>query len=194
MPQVALISREVFPLGGGGIGEYIAACARLLASWSEVTIFTTSSHEDRYRELCADDGAEVLPDSVQIVFVPEATPAEQGGFFSTAHLYSSSVFDALRDHYGARGPDLAEFSDYLGEGAVTGQARRAGLAFMRGTTVGVRLHTTAEVCAILDGHILDEWSARVLCELERRSLMDCDYLIWPGGDTVATTSLSCVDT
>lgn len=183
--RVALVSREVFPLGGGGIGEYIAACARLLSTWSEVTIFTTSSHRDRYEQLCNTLDVPPLPETVQIVFVPEAHPSEQGEFFSTSHLYSARVFDALRDHYGALGPDLAEFSDYLGEGAVTGQARRAGMRFMRNTTVTVRLHTTAEICAILDGHISDEWPVRVLCELERRALLDCDYLVWPGGDTLA---------
>ena len=181
--RVALVSRELHPLGGGGIAEYVSACATLLSEIAEVAIFTTDTHERTYRELLAASDPRLPP--AEIVFVPEAREEEVGGYFSALHLYSARVLEAIRGHYRDRGPDLIEFSDYLGEGAVTLQARRAADPMLRRSAVGIRLHTTAEVCAILDGHIEDSFAARITCELERFAVREADHLLWPGGDTLA---------
>jgi glycogen(starch) synthase len=181
--RVALVSRELFPFGGGGIGEYINACARLLAQSGEVVIFTTDAHEESYLRL-RESGDPRVPSDVEIVFVPEAQADEIGGYYSTLHLYSARILESLREHFGARGPDLVEFSDYLGEGAVTVQARRAGDPLLRRSLVAVRLHTSAEVCAVLDGHLGADFDASVTCELERLAIRDADFLVWPGGDTL----------
>jgi glycogen(starch) synthase len=184
-PRIALVSRELYPFDGGGIGEYIVASSRLHSKWCEVTVFTTSAHEAEYLRLRASNDPSLLPDDVELVFVPEALPDEIGGFYSVSHLYSSRVLDALREYYGDRGPDLVEFSDYLGEGAVTAQARRAGEPMLRESLVGIRLHTTSELCAVLDGHVNDDFESRILYELERLAVRDADYLVWSGGDTLA---------
>ena len=52
-----------------------------------------------------------------------------------------------------RGPDLIEFCDYLAEGFVTVQARHTLDPWLARTLVCVRLHTTAEMCRVLDGHV-----------------------------------------
>lgn len=183
--RFALVSREVFPFGGGGIGEYVAACARLLVSVGEVKIFTTSAHEASYRSMAAAGDLRLPPPGVEVIFVPEPTPAEIGGFYSYIHLYSARILDRLREVYGTSGPDLVEFSDYLGEGCVTVQARRSDDPMLRRTTVGIRTHTTAEICAILDGYLADEFEARVTCEMERLALRDADLMLWPGGDCLS---------
>jgi glycosyltransferase involved in cell wall biosynthesis len=183
-PGIALVSREVYPFGGGGIGEYIASCARLLDAAGEVTIFTTSLHEEAYRRMVAEDDPRMPPHGVQVVFVPEPDPSDLRGYFSPLHLYSARVLEALRQHYGSDGPRLVEFSDYLGEGAVTSQARRAGDPLLRSTRVAIRLHTTAEVCAILDGYLDPDFEQQVTYELERIALRDADAILWPGGDTL----------
>ncbi len=181
--RVALVSRELYPFDGGGIGEYIVASSRLHSKWCQVTVFTTSAHEVEYLRLRASNDPRLLPDHVEVVFVPAALPDEIGGFYSTSHLYSSRILDALREHYGGSGPDLVEFSDYLGEGAVTAQARRAGEPVLRESIVAIRLHTTSELCAVLDGHLDDNFESRILYELERVAMREADYLLWPGGDT-----------
>jgi glycogen synthase len=182
-PRIALVSRELYPFDGGGIGEYIVASSRLHSKWCQVTVFTTSNHEADYLRLRASNDPRLVPDDVEVVFVPAALPDEVGGFYSTSHLYSSRVLDTLRAYYGNTGPDLVEFSDYLGEGAVTAQARRAGEPMLRKSIVGIRLHTTSELCAVLDGHIDDNFESRILYELERVAMREADYLVWPGGDT-----------
>ncbi len=181
--RIALVSRELYPFRSGGIGEFVDACARLLSSIAEVTIFTNSVHEAEYKKMraCKDDR---IPERVDVVFVPETDGRDVGGFFSQLHLYSARVLTCLREYYGARGPDLVEFSDYLGEGAVTVQARRTGDSFLRHTAVAVRVHTSTEICAVLDGHTDEEFAARMTWELERLAIRDADYLIWPGGDTL----------
>lgn len=181
---IALVSREVYPFGGGGIGEYIASCGRLLATVGDITIFTTSLHEEAFRRMVAEDDPRMLPPGVQVVFVPEPEPGDLRGYFSPLHLYSARVLEALRQRYGRYGPSLVEFSDYLGEGAVTAQARRAGDPLLRSTRIAIRLHTTAEICAILDGHLDPDFEQQVTYELERIALRDADVILWPGGDTL----------
>jgi glycogen(starch) synthase len=183
IPRFALVSREVYPFDGGGIGEYIVTCARLLATVGEVTIFTTSKHEESFRAMTAAGDPRLPAPGVQVVFVPEPEPDDLAGYFSPLHLYSARVLETLRRHYGRHGPSLVEFSDYLGEGAITAQARRAGDPMLRATRVGVRLHTTAEVCAVLDGYLAPDFEGRVTYELERMALRDADVVLWPGGDT-----------
>lgn len=180
MMRVALVSREFAPFGGGGIGEYVSACAHVLADVADVTIFTTSAHAASSR---SGDGDVSLPPNVDVVFVPETGDRDRGGFLTAMHAYSAHILDTLREHYGSQGPDLVEFSDYLGEGAVTAQARRNGLPFLAATRVVIRLHSSAEICSILDGHLGDDLETRVLFELERMALRDADWLLWPGGDT-----------
>jgi glycogen(starch) synthase len=180
-PRFALVSREVFPFGGGGIGFYVTSTAHLLAGIGEVKIFTTSSHRARYEEMRGAGDPRVPPADIEVVFVDEAEPEQVGGYFSTMHLYSSNILDALRRTYGARGPDVVEFSDYLAEGAVTVQARRTGDRLLADTRVAIRLHTTAEIATVLDGCLEQDFASRVTCALERLALRDADALIWQGG-------------
>ncbi|HWH12717.1 MAG TPA: glycosyltransferase [Solirubrobacteraceae bacterium] len=185
-PRFALVSREVFPFGGGGIGFYVTSTANLLAGIGEVKIFTTSSHRARYAEMRASGDPRVPPDDIEVVFVDEADGDAVGGYFSTMHLYSSNILDSLRATYGSRGPDLVEFADYLAEGAVTVQARRTGDRLLADTKVALRLHTTAEIATVLDGCLEQDFASRVTCALERLALRDADTLIWQGGDVLAT--------
>lgn len=181
--RFALVSREVHPFDGGGIGVYVAACARLLAEVGEVTIFTTSKHEKSYHAMVAAGDPRTPPPGVRMAFVPEPEPDEIAGYFSPLHLYSARVLETLRKHYGRHGPSLVEFSEYLGEGAITAQARRAGDPMLRETRVAMRLHTSAEICAVLDGYVESSFEGRVTYELERIALRDADAIVWSGGDT-----------
>ncbi len=184
-PRIALVSREVFPFGGGGIGFYVSSAARVLPAIAEVKVLTTSAHRDRYDELRAASDPRLPLQDVEIVFVPEVAPEEVGGFYSVVHAYSARVLDALRATYGEHGPDLIEFSDYLGEGAVTAQARRGGDRFLAESKVAIRLHTSAEMCAVLDGSVGQDFASRSTCALERLALRDADCIVWQGGDTLA---------
>jgi len=56
----------VYPLGGGGIGRFVTAAARLLSRVAEVTILTTSVFEETYERLRAARDPGLPGDDVRI--------------------------------------------------------------------------------------------------------------------------------
>lgn len=178
-PRIALVSREVTPFGGGGIGRYVSALAGLLAGEFEVTIFTTSRHERAHRR-AVRDGAALSP--ARIVFVAEPRSWDARNAYSLLHLWSARLHDALLAQYGGSGPELVEFCDFLGEGCVTAQARRTSSPALAATTTLVRLHGTAELYDVLDGFLPAGEERAFTHELERYALAGCDRLLWAGGD------------
>ena len=117
--QIALVAREIRPFGGG-IGTYVAELAQFLARDADVSVFVSAARRDEMEEPRVRRQT-MLDDSVNVVYVPESP--EPGSYYGPLHRYSAAVLRALRREYGSRGPDLIEFQDYLGEGAVTVQAR-----------------------------------------------------------------------
>jgi glycogen synthase len=185
MPEfrIALVSREVFPFGGGGLGSAVSAAAQALAPLADVTIFTTDLHEESYYELKAA-GSDELPD-VAFEFVPE--PADELETYDVAqHLWSARVWRALRSVYSDGGPDVIEFPDYHGEACVAVQAKRSLDPLLRQTLICVRLYTSVEMCAVLNGFRPDSIHAQSVFELERHALRFADRIIWPGGDVLET--------
>jgi len=102
------------------------------------------------------------------------------------HHYSARVHAALRAHYGVRGPDLIEFCDYLAEGFVTLQDKQTLGSWLERTLVAVRLHTTAEIVNVLNGHIADDTDTIATHEAERFCLRHADRILWSGGDVLGT--------
>ncbi|WP_354699209.1 glycosyltransferase [Paraconexibacter sp. AEG42_29] len=185
-PQVVIASRELFPFGGGGIGTYIAQTARVLAPLADVTMLTASWYRDKYAELSALGDPRVDYDGARVEFVDVPEPHEYGTFYSHMHLYSHRLVERLRALFPDGGPDLIEFPDYLGEGFVATQARRGGDPFFAGTTIAVRLHTSAEMCEVLNGYLDRDFERRISRDLERRTLRDADVLLHAGGDILAS--------
>ena len=102
------------------------------------------------------------------------------------HAYSARVDAALREAFADRGPDLIEFCDYLGEGFVTAQARESQDPWLEQTRICVRLHTTAYLCAVLDGQLADDFATTAIFDAERYVLSRADTVLWPGGDVLGT--------
>ena len=164
----------------------MTAAAGLLSRVAEVTIFTASglhqTHEREYERLRAV-GDERLPgEGVRVVFVPEPSVREAGGWYHVMHCYSARVLECLREVYGDRGPELIEFADYLGEGFVTLQAAWALDRFLSDTRLCVRTHTSTEMVELLNGFWKPDLGSRVVHWLERFSLARADRVIWQGGD------------
>jgi glycosyltransferase involved in cell wall biosynthesis len=186
--RIALASAELYPLGGGGIGQFASAAARLLAEVAEVTVLTKSTNRPEYERLAAEGDPRLPPPAVRVAFVAAASPdpEECEGFFSPAHLYSARVWERLRELYPDGGPELIEFPDFLGEGCVTAQAAATLDPFLRRTLVCVRTHTAAEICEVLDGAEPRDFPTRATFGLERLALREADRLIWQGGDIAGT--------
>jgi glycogen synthase len=184
--RLALVAREFYPFLGGGIAPIVAAAARYLAPVAEVTVVTSAGHRDDYERLRRDGDPRLPPPSVRFVFVEEPHRVEWGAFLSYMHAYSARVDRALREAFPDGGPDLLEFCDYLGEGFVTTQARRAHDPWLERTRLCVRLHTTAYFCSVLDGHLPDDFATKMVFEAERYVLRHADTVLWSGGDVLDT--------
>jgi len=151
-----------------------------------VTVVTTANFREEHDRLKATGDPRLLPENVRVVFVEEPGTDGHGGFFSHMHAYSARVYAALRETYGERGPDIIEFGDYLAEGFVTIQAAHTRASWLAGTVVCVRVHTSAEMCAVLDGHVDDAFGTVTLHEAERYCLRRADRVIHQGGDILGT--------
>lgn len=184
--RVAFVSRELHPYIGGGIAPIVAAAARQLSEHAEVTVFTTVRSRRTDAHLRAEQDQRLLPDDVQIVWVPEQDTPVGDAAFSHMHAYSANVFHALKQHYGADPPDLVEFCDYLAEGFVTVQAVHTCDPWLERTTVAVRTHTTSWVAQVLDGHVAQDAASRASYDMEGYALQHADVVLWPGGDVHAT--------
>lgn len=163
----------------------VAGACMALADDAEITVVTSSTNRDTLSEL-QRAGDRELPSGVRYVFVEEPRPSEHGSYYGFMHLYSARVYEALEEAYGKRGPDVIEFADFLGEALVTVQARRALEPLLRDTAVCVRLHTSAEMCSILNGFVDDEFHTRVVFAAERHALRYADRVLPPGGEVLST--------
>ena len=177
--RVALVSREVYPFEGGGISYYVNSTARALADVAEVTIVTTGAHEAEHSRLSAA-GDQRRPRR-EFRVRAAAAPGRVRQLLGFFHHYSARVLETLARAYPDGGPDLVEFGDYHGEGAVTVQARHTLDPRLRDTTVCVHTHTSSEMCQVLDGRMNPDFRYRAMFELERYSLRYADHVIWPGG-------------
>ncbi len=182
--RIVLVSRELAPFGGAGIGTYVRSTADALAPIADITLITTDVHEPRYRELAAV-GDERFP-SGRIVFVPEPRLEDVGNFYGIEHCWSARAYEALLRETANQPADVVEFPDFLGEGFVTVQARRTGDPALRNTAVCVRAYTPGKITAILNGALPTHFYDRATFELERFALANCDRLVWPGGDVLGT--------
>lgn len=182
-PSIAFASHELWPfVPGGGIGRSVWASATLLRDLADVTVITSDTWKQEYRALASDD-PRTLP-GVRMLFAAE--PAGNLAPLRThQHAWSQALFEALHSAYPDGGPDVVEFNDYWGEGAMTVEARRSGDPFLRDTIVAIRTRTTHEMTSVLNGGVLGELE-RTLHGLERCSLRGADAAIWPGGDVWAT--------
>lgn len=179
-PRIAFVSREVYPFDSAGLGNYVTFTAGALAEIADVSIITTAAHEPIYHELVAGGDAR-LPAGVRFEFVAEPTLEQAAGWYGQLHLWSARAYEALVRLYPDGGPDLVEFPDYLGEACVTAQAKQILDRRLRNTLVCIRAYTTAEMCAVLDGHLPDDRETRYVSEIERFALRHSDCFLWPGG-------------
>ncbi|MGI8412316.1 MAG: glycosyltransferase [Solirubrobacteraceae bacterium] len=184
--RIALVSRELYPFGGGGIGQFASATATLLSECAEVTLLTSSTHRAAYLRALSVGDHRLAPRGVRVEFVPEPTLDEAGPWSTFAHLYSARVYERLRELYPDGGPDVLEFGDYAAEAFVTLQAAQALDRFLTRTCICVRVHTSSEICAILNGHSPGDQRVHALYAMERFTLAHADRLIWQGGDVLGT--------
>jgi glycosyltransferase involved in cell wall biosynthesis len=177
--SIVLASREVWPfVEGGGIGRYMWTAARSLAPHAEVSILTSSRWREQHDEL-ARTADPRLPPGVRFAFADEPS-GDLSPFVSWSHLWSLRLVEGAARLYPGGGPDILEIPDYQAEGFAAAHARRGHDPRLSHTTLAVGLHTSAEMCAVLDEQP-DDPHMQLLSGLERFALRFADVLLWPGG-------------
>ena len=177
--SMVLASREVWPfVEGGGLGRYMWAAARFLSRHAEVSILTSSEWRAQYEEMLRA-GDERLPADVRFAFVDEPG-GDLSPFLSWNHAWSVRLLEGVADLYPDGGPDILEMGDYQAEGFAAAHARRGHDPRLRNTSLVIRLHTSAEMCAALNDTPAD-LHLRVLAGLERFPLRFADAVLEPGG-------------
>lgn len=171
--RVCLVSKEIAPFYGAGIGTYIAHAARAWAAAGHETHVLTHPHP------AVADAANLFP----------------GVTFHTIRLESGREQPFVRDSravlleldslHAAHAFDAIEFPDYLAEGFEAIRARHTSGA-IRGAVLVVRLHTPTRTCRLLNGEPVDGRDA--FDALDRR-----EYAAIAAADLLLSPSTSLLD-
>jgi glycogen synthase len=183
-PHIVLATHEVWPfVGGGGIGRYSRDAATLLSEEFDVTILTSTTVRPSYEALRAERDPRLPSPDVRFRWIEE--PGEDlSPLWSPQHALSLNCWRALRDLREEHPPDLVEFEDYLGLGAVALDARRAGDDALGDAHTFVRLHTSWEMTSVLDRVPRHHLAARSVMAMERVALSGSAELVAPATDAV----------
>lgn len=177
MAKLAFVSRSIDVAAGGGIGAYISALSRLMAQEHEVILVSVADNLGRMQA-----AVEGFP-NIRLLTVDVANMPDGGTYFDHMHAYSAEAWRVLQKEFREHGPaDYIEFPDYLGEGAVTIQARATGEPLLANTVIAVRIHTTSELAATLNGSRDTDFRTRLVHDLERYSLKFADRVLYGGGE------------
>lgn len=179
MARIVFVSRSIDVASGGGIGAYVTAQARLLAHRNDVTVVAPLASRGLLNEAFGGTDVEVVP-------LDYETHGNCNDFFSEPHSWSAAVWKYVASTAARHPIDYIEFPDYLGEGAVTVQAKRTNAKLLRDTRIGVRAYTTAEMCAVLDGSLDNSFESTSVHDLERYALARADNFVHAGGDIART--------
>lgn len=181
--RICLVSREVAPFWGAGIGVYVGEMARAYAGAGHEVHVVTAPHGNLRDPVLAAalPGVNVHaadPDDLASVGCP-APDARAIGYarygFQAHALACHRVLRRLQE----RAPlDYIEFPEYWADGYFALTDRRTTGAF-EGAVMGVRLHTPTELAMDLNGeHVLDVPTA-LLQRMELESMRLADVLISP---------------
>lgn len=150
--RIALVSREVSPFYGAGIGAYVTAMARAWAAAGHEVHLLTPDHPG-----LAEGAANILPGVHIHTLNPAAGMSPRMALPFQRH--AMSVLESLRALHAASPLNYIEFPDYGAEGCFAIAAHRTSNQFA-GAVMGVRLHTPTRECRELNEEPwLDEHSA-----------------------------------
>lgn len=174
--RVALVSRELAPFTGGGIGSYASLMARTLAGAGHEVHLLTEAHDG------LADG-RLFPGVAVHAVDPRRGPAGLDAYPTYPQRYSMAVLHTLLDLAGRvdGGFDLVEFPDYHGEGYATIRAKRTGGAGpLESAVLAVRLHSPRWLCRLADDEARLSADDAIIEHLERSAVREADLVIAPG--------------
>jgi glycosyltransferase involved in cell wall biosynthesis/GT2 family glycosyltransferase len=174
--RICLVSRELAPYAGGGIGTYVALMARALVESGHEVHVLTQAHPDLPPR--NSDGVWL-----HAVALHEGLAARDV-FPYFPQRYAMAVLESLQRLDAERPFELIEFAEFYGEGAHALRAKRTVGAFAK-SVLAVRLHTPSVLVRELNGVARLEGEAAVIDVMERQSLEDADLVLSPTSSLLA---------
>lgn len=176
--RVCLVSREVAPFYGAGIGTYVASMARAWAEAGHEAHVLTEPHAGIDRSGTWEPHWQARFRRVRFHVVPQAEVRRALGGKGPGFLrYSRAACDVLERLHEEHRFDYVEFPEYWAEGLFALRARRRG-AF-EGVVVALRLHSPTDLCRELNGEPMDEPEIASLVESEYEAMALADALVSP---------------
>ncbi|MBJ6764555.1 glycosyltransferase [Myxococcaceae bacterium JPH2] len=169
--RICLVSKELSPFFGGGIGTYVTLMSRAFAdAGHEVHVLTAALPG-------LERAPELLP-GVHVHTVAELEPGYAGAFPFPPLRHAMAAYTLLQTLHARHPFDLIEFPEYEGEGYFALRARRT-LGQFATAVLAVRLHTpTHEVQRFNRVTTLDMDAAQQEF-MEDCSVRDADLLLSP---------------
>lgn len=171
--RIALVSRELAPFAGGGIGTYALLMARALRdAGHEVHVLTEP--RDQLQQVAVKELSGITVHGVNL----ESGRAAVEAFVCHPQRHAMAVFEALEALHQRHPFDVVEFPEFWGEGYFALRARRH-LGSFAGATLAVRLHTPSrDVRELNDSGWLDREGA-CLDHMEAFSIRSADVVLSP---------------
>lgn len=171
--RICLVSKEVAPFWGAGIGVYVSLMARAWAAAGHEVHVLSEPHAG-----LLEDGPRthkgVRFHAVDIM----AGQCTLDGFRCPLERHAMAVHEKLGELHARYRFDYIEFPDFGGEGWLALKARRT-LGAYSGAVMAIRLHTPLADCIELNADaMLDRETATILA-LEGQAMRDADALISP---------------
>lgn len=171
--RICLVSREVAPFWGAGIGTYVSLMAKAWAEAGHEVHILTEPHNG-----VLERGPKVRP-GVRF-HVVDAARGDAGvvEYPCPEMRHSMAAYCALVKLHSAEPFDYIEFPDYGGEGYFAMRARRTSGA-LRGAVLGVRLHTPTAFCRELNCESALDEPLAYLENIEQTAIREADVVISP---------------
>lgn len=168
-----MVSREMAPFWGAGIGTYVASMARAwVGAGHEVHVLGVNDAE------AATKGPRLFPGVRFHAVDPLGEPDERALWRSDVARRSQQVRRALVRLHAAHRFEYIEFPEYFAEGALSIRGARL-LGELQGAVLGVRLHSPDRLCRELNADPVLGFNRLLTDQLEEESIAEADVVISP---------------
>lgn len=171
--RICLVSKEVSPFWGAGIGVYVSLMARAWAAAGHEVHVLSEPHPG-----LLDDGPRTHKGVRFHAVDVHAGQCLLEGFRCQFEQHSMAVHEKLTELHAKHPFDYIEFPDFGGEGWLALKARRT-LGSYDGAVMAIRLHTPLADCIELNADAMLDRETALILAIEAQAIRDADALISP---------------
>ena len=171
--RICLVSKEVSPFWGAGIGVYVSLMARAWAAAGHEVHVLSEPHPG-----LLDDGPRTHKGVRFHAVDVHAGQCLLEGFRCQFEQHSMAVHEKLSELHSKHPFDYIEFPDFGGEGWLALKARRT-LGAYAGAVMAIRLHTPLADCIELNADAMLDRETALILAIEAQAIRDADALVSP---------------